>query len=227
MARVVHWIQNGSVAYYPTSIDRQTLMSPGAEYVILLLQLLSASDFFANIVQFISFYFIVSAIPSFLRLLGIRRGIANWGMILAAALPMGVLQATSTQNDLVAACLGLAMCAGALRLWHKTLREKRARFDIMALALLLATGFLVKATSILAAFPFLIMAAMCYSMGLIRRPQLWRRQVVTVLLGVLLVTAVAGPDLYREKEATGSFTAARGEVFPFLGRMEPEGNEPC
>ncbi len=61
------------------------------------------------------------------------------------------------------------------------------------------------------------MAAMCYGMGLIRRPQLWGRQVINLLLGVLVVAVVAGPDLYRKKEPTGSFTAAREEVFPFIG----------
>jgi hypothetical protein len=220
MARVVYWMQNASVAYYPTSYDPQNLMSPGAEYIILLLQLLSDSDAFANLVQFISFYLLISAMPSFLRLLGIPRRIANWGLILAAALPMGVLQATSTQTDLVAACLGLALCAAALRLYHKTLREKKLRLDIMALGLMLATGFLVKPTSILAALPFLIMAAMCYGMGFIRQPQMWRRQIMHLLLGMLVAAAVAGPDLYRKKEATGSFTGARGEVYPFIGEWE-------
>lgn len=226
MARVVYWIQNGSVAYYPTPYDPQNLMSPGAEYVILLLQLLSDTDVFANLVQFLSFYLLISAMPSFLRLLGIRRRIANWGLILAATLPMGVLQATSTQTDLVAACLGLALCAGALRLWHKTLREKRSKLDIMALALMLATGFLVKPTSIVAAFPFLIMAAMCYGMGLIRRPKFWGRQVINLLLGVLVAAAIAGPDLYRKKEASGSFTGSRGEAFPLIGEWKQKALNP-
>ncbi|MFH1078735.1 MAG: hypothetical protein V1766_00495 [Pseudomonadota bacterium] len=220
MARVVYWIENGSVAYFPTAIERQNLMNPGAEYVILLLQLLSASDFLANLVQFISLYLLVSAMPSFLRLLGIRRRIANWGLVLAAALPMGVLQATSTQNDLAASCLGLALCTAALRLWHKNIRAKGSRSDIMVLALLGAVGYLVKATAILAALPFLLMAAMCYGIALIRRPQFWQRQAINLLLGVFLVAVVTGPDLYRKKEYTGSFTAARQEVFPFNGYWE-------
>jgi hypothetical protein len=31
MSRVVHWIQNGSLAHYPTSIGRQLFLPPGAE----------------------------------------------------------------------------------------------------------------------------------------------------------------------------------------------------
>ena len=217
MARVVYWMENGSIAYFPTAIDRQNLMNPGSEYVILLLQSLSASDFLANLVQFISYYLLVSAVPSFLRLLGIRRRIANWGLILAASLPMGVLQATSSQNDLVAGCLGMALCIATLRFWHTTIRSKRSRLDIMVLALLIAAGWLVKATSILAALPFLFMAAVCYSIALIRRPRWWRGQALNLLLGVLLVMAIAGPDLYRKKEQTGSFTAARHELFPLNG----------
>ena len=220
MARVVYWIENGSVAYFPTVIPQQNLMTPGAEYVILLLQLLSASDFLANFVKFISFYLLVSATPSFLRLLGIRRRIANWGLVLAATLPMGVLQATSTQNDMVASCLGLALCAGALRLWHKTVRAKRSRLDIMGLALLCATGYLVKVTAILAALPFLLMAAMCYGIALIHRPQLWQRQAINLLLGMFLVAVVSGPDLYRKREAMGSFADPWKVTFPLNGEWE-------
>lgn len=220
MARVVYWIENGSAAYFPTAIDRQNLLNPGAEYVILLLQLLSASDFLANLVQFTSFCLLVSAMPSFLRLLGIRRRIANWGLVLAATLPMGVLQATSTQNDLVASCLGLALCAAALRLWHKNIRITKARPDIMVLALLGAASYLVKVTAILAALPFLLMSALCYGMALIRRPQLWQRQALNLLLGLFLVAAVSGPDLYRKKAYTGSFTAERHEAFPLNGCWE-------
>jgi hypothetical protein len=220
MARVVYWMENGSIAYYPTAINHQNLMSPGAEYVILLLQLLSASDILANLVQFISYYLLISATPSFLRLLGVRRRIANWGLVLSASLPMGVLQATSTQNDLVASCLGLALCMAALRLWHENIRGEKSRLDIMVLALLIAVGWLVKATSILAALPFLLMAAVCYSIALIRRPQWWRGQAFNLLLGVLLVAVVSGPDLYRKNVDSGSFTANRREIFPFNGFWE-------
>lgn len=217
MARVVYWMQNGSISYFPTSISRQNQMNPGAEYVILLLQSLSGADFLANFVQFVSYYLLVSAIPSFLRLLGIQRQVANWGLVLAASLPMGVLQATSTQNDLVASCLGLALAAAALRFWHTNAPGRSSRSDLVVVALLGATAFLVKPTAVLAAAPFLLVAAVSFCRAVMRCRRCWRSQALNLLLGALVVAVIAGPDLYRKKVHTGSFAAARPEVYPLIG----------
>src|SRR5262245_61501082 len=54
MSRVVHWIQNRGVSFYPTHIMYQLFHSPWAEYAILHLQLLSSGDRFANLVQWFS-----------------------------------------------------------------------------------------------------------------------------------------------------------------------------
>jgi hypothetical protein len=53
MSRVMHWIQNGSLASYPTQIARQLYPPPGAELAILQFQILSGGDRFANLVQWI------------------------------------------------------------------------------------------------------------------------------------------------------------------------------
>ena len=49
MARVVNWIQNRSVAHYPTHITRQLYSAPWAEYAIMHLQVLSGGDRFATL----------------------------------------------------------------------------------------------------------------------------------------------------------------------------------
>ena len=41
MSKVMHWIQNGNVEFYSTSITRQLYLSPFSEFVILHLQLLT------------------------------------------------------------------------------------------------------------------------------------------------------------------------------------------
>ncbi len=54
MSRVVHWIQNKSVEHYPTHILRQIELNPWAEFAIMHLQILSGSDYLANLVQWFS-----------------------------------------------------------------------------------------------------------------------------------------------------------------------------
>src|SRR2546425_12653070 len=41
MSRVVHWIQDRNVSFYPTHITRQIYMNPWAEFAIMHLQILS------------------------------------------------------------------------------------------------------------------------------------------------------------------------------------------
>jgi hypothetical protein len=101
MARVAHWVQNHSVAHYPTHIVRQLYQAPWAEYAIMHLQILSRGDRLANLVQYGAF--IGSAVGA--SLVAEQVGADRRGQLLAALLvatiPMGILQASSTQNDYV------------------------------------------------------------------------------------------------------------------------------
>ena len=51
LARVAHWMQNRTVAFYPTPTFHQLYLSPWAEYAILHLFILSRDDRLANLVQ--------------------------------------------------------------------------------------------------------------------------------------------------------------------------------
>lgn len=103
MSRVMHWQQNHSVMHYPTSVLRQLHQAPWAEFAILHLQVLSGTDRLANLVQWLAMIGSLIAVS----LLAARLGAAPRGQLLAmvvcATLPMGILQASSTQNDYVAA----------------------------------------------------------------------------------------------------------------------------
>lgn len=114
MSRVLHWIQNRSLDPYPTQIMRQTYMPPWSGLAIVQLQLLAGSDRLANTVQWASMLGSVLAVAWLSRLLGAGRGGQALAPIVAVTLPMGILQATSTQTDyavtfwlVAAAALGL------------------------------------------------------------------------------------------------------------------------
>lgn len=103
MSRVMHWIQNESVAHYPTNIPRQLQLSPGAEFIILQLQLLSGGDRLANLPQWLAM--LGSLLGTWL--IAIRLGAGRRGRLLTVVfcltIPMEMLQATSTQIDCVLA----------------------------------------------------------------------------------------------------------------------------
>ena len=103
LPRVMHWEQNQSVAHYATHEPRQLYMSPWAEMVATHFQILSGGDRFANLIQWFS---MVGSLLAIFLLAG-RFGAGLDGqalsMLAAATIPMGLLQAISTQTDHVVA----------------------------------------------------------------------------------------------------------------------------
>ena len=100
MPRVMHWIQNRTVAHYPTHNLRQISFLPGSAYIVTHLQILAGNDRFANCVQWLAFVgsiFGVSLITK--RLVGDQ---AQWiSLLLSASIPMVIAQSTTTQTDLM------------------------------------------------------------------------------------------------------------------------------
>ena len=54
LARIMHWVQNQSVAFYNTSIPSQNFLAPLAEYAILHFYLIMGSDIYSSLVQWYS-----------------------------------------------------------------------------------------------------------------------------------------------------------------------------
>jgi hypothetical protein len=103
MSRVVYWIQNGSVTHFPTHNLRQVIFSPFAEFGILQLQLLWGGDRLANLVQWGAFAGCLYAITELVRRCGGTRAAVGAALVFAATLPVGIVQASGTENDLVLA----------------------------------------------------------------------------------------------------------------------------
>jgi hypothetical protein len=103
MPKVMHWIQNGSVSFYPTAIRRQNILSPGAEYAVMHLQLLSGSDRFANFAEWFGMLGSLVATSLIARQLGAPITGQLLAAVFAVTIPMGIMQASSTQTDYVVA----------------------------------------------------------------------------------------------------------------------------
>ena len=101
MARVAHWIQNKTLLNYPCHVIRQVVYPPWAELAIMHLQILSHSDRFANLVQWFSMVASTFGVTLITRHLGGSNRSQIFTAVLTVTIPMGIMQATSTQNDYV------------------------------------------------------------------------------------------------------------------------------
>jgi len=109
MPRVFFWFQNHSVARFATPEGRQIFASPFAEYCILQLKILAGgTDRLSNIVQWLAYLFSIMTVSLIARRLGANRRGQQVVAIAAAATAMAILQASTTQNDLVCAFWCLA-----------------------------------------------------------------------------------------------------------------------
>ncbi|MFG2037837.1 ArnT family glycosyltransferase [Dactylosporangium sp. NPDC048998] len=192
LPKIEHWAAHGSVDFYPTIIDRQLAMAPGAEYILLHLRLLTGGDALYNLVQLaagVGAALIASRIAA--QLGGARRAQLIAALIFGTT-PMVLLEATSTQTDLV-----VALWVGSVA--TLVLDELRRRTPWPAVLLLgTAAGLtlLTKATGLLAAGPLLVV----WFGAQARQRPIWRAVAVAsakaaVIAGMMAL--ISGPYLWR------------------------------
>lgn len=193
LPRVMHWIQNQSVANYPTHNTRQLFLSPWAEFTMSHFQLLSDSDRFANLVQWFSMVGAALGVSFIARQLGAN----NRGQIFAAAfsltIPMGILQATSTQNDYVAAFWLVCVTYNIIAALKSGLTQKRLVFIAAACGLALFT----KGTANLGVAPllfWLFLSEYRRRKWQVRRP---------LLIGILIVLSLNSGAYLRNIDYNG------------------------
>jgi len=169
LGRVMHWIQNCSVEHYPTHIMRQLYMNPWAEFAIMHLQILSRGDGLVNLVQWFSLVGSIVGVSLIAGKLGGKPQEQWFAGLIAAAVPMGVLQASSTQNDLVVTfwlvCLVYYTLSAVLP-DKKSEKPEQERITIaLWLGLSLGLAVLTKGTAYVYALPF----SVWFAWAMIRR----------------------------------------------------------
>lgn len=161
MSRVVHWIQNRSVAHYPTYNLPQLFHPPFAEFGITHLQILSKSDRLANLVQWFSAVGSAFGVSLIAKELNANQRGQIFAAVFAATIPMGILQASSTQNDYMVT-FWLVCLAYYILLSFKT-QEKVYIFSFIGASF--GLGILTKSSAYLYGFPFMVWFSLV---------QLWR-----------------------------------------------------
>ena len=108
MTRTIFWAQNRSVAYYPTWDAAQLFSSALPDYLILNFRLLLGNDRISNLAQWFSYVFSVVAVSLAAFRLGAGRRGQQVAALAGASVPMAVLQASTTQDELTCALWGVA-----------------------------------------------------------------------------------------------------------------------
>ena len=208
MARVMHWVQNQTVAHYPTNILYQLFHPPWAEFAILHFQVLSGGDRWANLVQWFSMVGSVIGVSLIARQLGAGTRGQVVAAVIAATIPMGILQASSTQNDYVASFWLVCL---AHYIFQFKMRPSWA--NALGVSASLALALLAKATAYLYAPPLMVW---CTFLAL--RHLRWRAWQPLLVMGAIVLSVNMGHyarnhTLFTHPLGIGHVPTALNEVF--------------
>ncbi|HSV43946.1 MAG TPA: glycosyltransferase family 39 protein [Candidatus Bathyarchaeia archaeon] len=102
LPRIEHWIANHSLRHFATWEPRQLWTPPGAEILIAHLRIFTPRHELANLIQWLAMIISLVGMSGIAALLGFSPKIQRLTALFCVTLPMGMMQATSTQNDYVA-----------------------------------------------------------------------------------------------------------------------------
>lgn len=197
LPRVLHWIQDRNVYPFPTNNIRQVIMPPLSEYIILNVQLLSNSDYFVNLVQFI-FYIGILILSSLIVSSKFNINLKGqfFTVMMISCVTLLLFQATTTQTDIIATFYFLSFIYFSSNL----LFNNKVNFINLNFAIIsIIFSFLVKYNIILFAFPYILYYIYIYSKSF--------NYVIYIKIFTisLLYTLLILPFLYRNNITFGNF----------------------
>jgi len=203
LARIEHWVQNRTVAPFATHYLPQIEFAPLAEYTQAQLHLLGGSDRLDAVVALLAAAVAVVGASEVARMLGARRSVQISAAVVCATIPSLVLLASSTENDVFAAAVGMGLLIVILS------QSGGAGWPARAATLGVTAGlaYMTKAT-----IPFMLLPAAVVLLALalfrrraaVRRPPAPRRAVAWAAMTVIGLLVVAGPFVIQETELFGS-----------------------
>jgi hypothetical protein len=220
--RVFFFYEYGSIHHYPTSFAPQLFSTALAEYFVLTLKTLAGgSDRLANMVQWLSYA--ISVLAS--SLLAMRLGAGKRGQqvaaLAAAAIPMAVLEASTTQNDLTTAMWCLVAAYGVTTYLAEKPATRAALIGWVAFfGASLALAFQSKPPAYLVCFPLVVWLTVAGT-----RRDGWKR-IAVLALSVFAVIAVLNSGWYgRNALALGHgdiiATTAPGNTHEIVRAKDP------
>jgi 4-amino-4-deoxy-L-arabinose transferase-like glycosyltransferase len=208
LARVAHWAQNQGVMFYPTNIVRQLYQPPWAEFAMLQFFLLGGGDRLVSLAQWLSMVGSVVGVSVIARELGAGPTGQMLSAFLCATIPMGILQASSTQNDYVAAFWLVCFVHSLL-----VLRSRSSLGTVLAAGTSLGLALLTKGTGYIfaAAFVFGLLLP-----GSVRAVPLRVKQALVIGLCALALNA---PQYARNVELFGTPLGQNAAGEPYINEQ--------
>lgn len=179
LPRIMHWLHDHSVTNYPTNILRQLYQSPWAEYAVMNWMLLSGNDTFANLVQWTAMVGSLIGGSLIAKEMGLNRAGQLVTAVVIVTIPMGMMQATSTQNDYVTALWLVIAMYYAIVLTEKFNWSKMIWFSAAV-----GLALLTKGTAYIYSLPILVYMGIIWARQL--RHKAWRPILVTGSVILLL-----------------------------------------
>jgi 4-amino-4-deoxy-L-arabinose transferase-like glycosyltransferase len=193
LPRIVFWLQNHSVRFFPTNDGRQLDQPPGTEYAVMQFHALFGGDRFDGMIQW--FGYALSAVIA--TLIGRAMGAGRRAQILIAVfcvtMPFSIVQATNGKNDCVAACLLAAMAYYLL-----TFRDDPSRARMLGVGAALGLGLMAKGTTYFFAPPLLLALALTWP------KKTWIKALKYAPLGIALLISLNLPHWKRNYWLSGS-----------------------
>lgn len=205
LARVANWIENRSVKYYPTYIDRQLYYSSFTEYVILHICLLCRNDLYVNLVQWVGY--IVSAVMIYriTNRLGCNRKSALIASMSFMLLPLAIAESVTTQVDLVASMWVLIFFYYVLLIGQSeiSLNEPENLIYLFHCASAVGFGYLTKSS-----ICFLMPAGLIWLliMRLVKKENL-KSIIMSIGLAIATLLVLLFPGFERNYKSTGDIFA--------------------
>ena len=205
LTRVAHWIQDQSVAHYATHWTGQIELAPLHEFNMLHVQELTGSDRLDGFVQLGAFVVAVLACSEICRLLGGDRVAQMTAAVIAAVIPSAVLEATSTQNNVFGAAIGLGIIVILLG-WTA---EKRWLAPAVLLGLGIGLAAIAKGTVLVVVGPLALMLTVRLVVGWARIEgwsRVARRVGASAAVALVAMAVMAAPFFARNRAVFGSIS---------------------
>ena len=205
MARVAHWLANGSLRHYPTAETPQLFMPPLNAYAIANLQVLAGDDRFANLVHWLAYVGAALAASLAVARLGGDRRAQAIAALLVLTIPIAAAQSATTQADLLNAFLVVTLVAFAA--------DRPSWRNVAWSGAVTGLGMLSKLTFALYAAPVLAWLAVRWAMRRQSRTLVALRDALLAAAAVGAITALLfAPHAARNLRSFGSAIGAPGEA---------------